>query len=228
MVVRNLALAAVMAAVLPAAAFAQPDFAGAFTKLDADKDGVISHGELRHEGVDAERYARPIASYATDDGFGVELWERPFGISETSTTDEALATRAHQQSRTYPRDVPVRLMPALMLAGNPELRTMTLERFETELRANVQQKFEGLDTDRDGRISETEVNRMFLSVIDYHQKNPGFQSGPGGEAMRAHSQLLKLRYYESLDLDGDGAITRDEMLEAILDRMVAAYALPPE
>lgn len=228
MVVRTLALAAGMAVLLPAAAFAQPDFAGAFTKLDTDKDGVISHGELRHEGVDAERYAKPIASYVTDDGYGVELWERPFGISEASTTDEALATRAHQQSRTYPRDVPVRLTPTLMLAANPELRTMTPERFETELRTYVDRKFEGLDADGDGRIGKAEVDRLFLSLIEHRQKNPGFQSGAGGEAMRAHSQLLKLRYYESLDLDGDGAITREEMLEAILDRMVAAYVLPPE
>jgi Ca2+-binding EF-hand superfamily protein len=228
MVVRTLALAAGMAALLPQAAVAQPDFAGAFTKLDTDKDGVLTHGEVRHEGVDAERYARPIASYVTDDGYGVELWERPFGISETSTTDEALATRAHQQSRTYPRDVPVRLIPTLMLIGNREMGTMTSERFETELRTSVDQKFEGLDADQDGGISEAEINRMFLSFIDHRQKNPGFQSGAGGEAMRAHSQLLKLRYYESMDLDGDGAITREEMLEAILDRMVAAYAVVAE
>lgn len=228
MVVRvKLMIAVCVASLLAPAALAQPDFGGAFAKLDADKDGVISFGELRYEGVEAGRYAKPIASFITDDGYGVELQETPFGIRVASMEDGHLATRAHQQSRTYPRDVPVHLVPHLMLAGNPELRTMTPERFEKELREHARLIFLGLDKDGDGGVSKGEIDAMFLSLIEFRRKNPDFQSGPGGEAMRAHAQLLKLRFYDSLDLDRDGVIKVDELLEAVLDRMIAAYVLPP-
>jgi hypothetical protein len=39
------------------------------------------------------------------------------------------------------------------------------------------------------------------------------------------SKLLN-EYYASLDLNGDGQFTVDEMLEVILARLVAAYAPP--
>lgn len=229
MVVRaTLTIAVCVASLIAPAALAQPDFGGAFAKLDADNDGVISFGELRYEGVAAERYAKPIASFVTDDGYGVELQETPFGIRVASMEDAHLATRAHDQARTYPRDVPVRLLPHLMLAGNPELRTMTAERFEKELREYGRQTFIALDKDENGGVSKAEIDVMFVSLIEYRRKNPDFQTGPGGEAMRAHAQLLKLRFYDSLDLDRDGIIKVDELLEAVLDRMISAFVLPPE
>lgn len=229
MVVRaKLTITVCVASLIAPAALAQPDFSRAFAKLDADNDGVISFGELRYEGVEAERYAKPIASFVTDDGYGVELQETPFGIRVASMKDEHLATRAHDQTRTYPRDVPVRLLPHLMLAGNPELRTMTAERFEKELREYARQTFIALDKDGNGGVSKTEIDAMFPSLIEYHRKNSDFQTGPGGEAMRARAQLLKLRFYESLDLDRDGIIKVDELLEGVLDRMISAFVLLPE
>lgn len=224
----KLMLAACSALLLAPAALAQPDFDGAFAKLDADNDGVISFDELRFEGVEAERYAKPVASFVTDDGYGVELQETPFGIRTTSMEEGRLATREHEQARTYPRDVPVRLAPHLMLAENPELRTMTPERFEKELREYARLTFLGLDKDGDGGVSRVEIDAMFLGMIEFRRKNSDFQSGPGGEAMRAQAQLLKLRFYDSLDLDRDGVIKVDELLEAVLDRMIAAFVRPPE
>lgn len=227
MVVRiKLTLAACVAALLAPAALAQPDFAGAFAKLDADNDGVISFGELRFEGVEAERYAKPIASFVTDDGYGVELQETPFGIRVASMENERLAVRAHDHGRAYARDVPVRVLPVLMLAANPELRTMTAERFEKELREYARQTFLGLDRDENGGVSKAEIDAMFLSLIEFHRNSPDFQTGPGGEAMRAHAQLLKLRFYDSLDLDRDGVLKVDEFLEGVLDRMISAFVLP--
>jgi Ca2+-binding EF-hand superfamily protein len=229
MVVRvQLMIAVCVTSLLAPAALAQPDFGSAFAKLDADNDGVISFGELRYEGADAERYAKPVANFITDDGYGVELQETPFGIRVTSMEDGRLATREHEQARTYPRDVPVRLAPNLMLAGNPELRTMTPERFEREVREYARLTFLGLDKDGDGGVNKAEIDAMFLGLIEFRRKNPDFQSGPGGEAMRAHAQLMKLRFYDSLDLDRDGVIKVDELLEAVLDRMIAAFVLPPE
>ncbi len=214
------------AVLLVAPAVAQPDFAAAFQRLDANGDGVIAFGELHHEGVDASRYARPIAGYVTDDGYVVELWHTPFGLRVSSSSGMTLAATKARQDRTFVRDVPVRLAPWLMLAGNPELRTMTAERFERELRAFADKMIAGLDRDGDEGISTVEVDRMLLDVIEAHTENASFQSGAGGDAMRAHVHKLKREYYASLDLDGDGVFAADEMLESVLTRMVAAYALP--
>jgi len=220
-------LAMIAGAVLLAApAVAQPDFAAAFQRLDANGDGVIAVGELRHEGVDAPTYARPIAGYVTDDGYVVELWHTPFGVRVSSRAGMTLAATKARQDMIFLRDVPVRVAPWLMLAGNPELRTMTAERFERELQAFADKTITGLDRDSNGGVSTVEIDRMLLDVIEAHARDASFQNGPGGDAMRAHAHKLRREYYASLDLDGDGAFTADEMLESVLTRMVAAYALP--
>ena len=128
-----------------------------------------------------------------------------------------LAATKARQDMTFVRDVPVRLTPWLMLAGNPELRTMTVERFERELRAFANKIIVELDQDGDGGIGTTEIDRMLLDIIEAQAGNDDFQSGPGGDAMRAHVHKLRREYYASLDLDGDGVFTADEMLESDAD-----------
>lgn len=208
-------------------AVAQPDFAGTFKRLDANKDGVLSVGELRYEGVEAERYSRPVGTYVTDDGFGVELWESPFGARAVSMTTASLETRKHQRSRTFPRDERINLAPWLMLAANPEYRSMTLERFETELRRNAEPRIAAMDADKDGGVSSAEVEQMLFAQAEDQRLHPGFQSGAGGDALRARSRELRIVFYAQLDLNDDGVFTTDEMLEVILERMIAAFALPP-
>jgi Ca2+-binding EF-hand superfamily protein len=214
------------AAMLAVPAVAQPDFAKTFERLDADRDGVLAFGELRYEGAEAARYARPVAGFVTDDGFGVELWQSPFGIREVSMPDESLEIRQHDRSRTYPRDERVQLSPWLMLAANPHLRTMTPARFEEELRRNAALRIKALDTDKDGGVSADEIDNVLFARAEDRRSNPDFQRGPGGEAMRAKQNELTLSYYASLDLNDDGVFTEDEMLEVILEQMIAAFALP--
>jgi Ca2+-binding EF-hand superfamily protein len=214
------------AVMLAAPATAQPDFAKTFERLDANKDGVLAFGELRYEGVEAARYARPVAGFVTDDGFGVELWQSPFGIREVSMPDESLETRQHDRARTYLRDERVHLAPWLMLAGNPQLRTMTPARFEEELRRNAALRIDLLDTDKDGGVSAGEIENLLFVRAEHRRNNPEFQRGPGGDAMRARQNELTLGYYANLDLNDDGVFTEDEMLEVILEQMIAAFALP--
>ncbi|MEY2757608.1 MAG: hypothetical protein RIR33_1386 [Pseudomonadota bacterium] len=211
---------------LTAPAMAQPDFAGAFKRLDANNDGQLSFLEIRYEGAEAARYGRPVESFVTDDGVGVELWRSPFGIREVSMSDELLELRRHDRARTFLRDERVQLAPWLMLAGNPELRTMTVERFENELRGRATEQLAGLDTDKHGAVSVGEVERLMALRKEHRRSNPDYLTGPGGEALEMEKAKLLNEYYASLDLNGDGQFTVDEMLEVILARLVAAYAPP--
>jgi hypothetical protein len=140
--------------------------------------------------------------------------------------DESLEERQHNRERTYPRDERVLLSPWLMLAGNPHLRTMTPARFEEELRRNATLRIDALDTDNDGGVSAGEIDNLLFLRAEHRRNNPDFQRGPGGDAMRARQNELTLGYYASLDLNGDGVFTEDEMLEVILEQMIAAFALP--
>jgi Ca2+-binding EF-hand superfamily protein len=215
-----------LACLLAAPAFAQPDFAATFKRLDRNDDGLIALDEIRWEGADLSKYLEPAGVYKTDDGFGIELWLTPFGVRQLSTEAALLDGRAVQRARTYPRDRRVDVVPYLMLAGNPELRTMTPERFETELRRAVQRGME-LDLNGDGGISTDEIRSNAATNERLAAERPStFQGGPGGDAMRARKLALELDVYASFDRDGDGKATQDEILESWLANLVGAFAMP--
>jgi Ca2+-binding EF-hand superfamily protein len=202
---------------------AQPDFAGAFARLDRDGDGNLEVDEITFEGVDAEHYASPVATFVTDDGFGVEVWRTPLGVGNVSMEAAGLETKRHMRDRAYPRDIRPMITSTLMIARNTPPMTPAL--FEERLRERAGFMIHPLDTDADGAVNVHELDMMFANLRHFRDTHP-FQTGEGGDAMRALSDTMTREAYVSYDLDRDGLVVADEMLEVWLANMIAAYAPP--
>lgn len=82
------------------------------------------------------------------------------------------------------------------------------------------------DWNGDGGVSEDELRfTMTMDQMLSGQLTTKFQTGPGGDAMRAKKLELTSEIYTGDDRNADGKVTQDELLECWLSNLAAAYAL---